>query len=978
MGKIYNISSETSLVDFLAERFFEQYKFAPEQLSEVMFLLPSRRACNNLKESFVRINGLKPTILPEILPILDADDGETFLSNINSILDKIKPELEQRYRALIFTKMIMSAPQKWGIDDISTAQAYALAQNLAALVDLAYENELSFANLKNIVAEEYAEHWQQILRLLAIITEYWPKILADEQREDSVKLRIELLREKIARWQKNPPHKKIVVAGTTAGFPVLKELVKTVSELKNGEVYLYELDSYLSDSDWNKIEENHPQFELKELLDYLGIKRHDIATQNSDNFSPKQRLISEIMRPSTATDEWQKIAHNKFNDTDLAYLKILNCDDLRQEAYAIALIMREALETPEKTAALVTPDRNLARRVADELRRWNIIADDTSGQPLHLTPIGIYLRLIINVCEQNFSNVSLLALLKHPFTKCAMPADKYKIMIYQIEQKWRSNDSSLLSEEENALLSAIYKTLKPLNDMYFAPTLNLKQMFEEHIKAAEKLADTAEKTGDKIIWRKEDGIAAAKFVAEFYEQAEILGNIPSNDYSKLLNVLLSEQTVRAKFGQHPRIKILGPIEARLQKFDITVIGEANEGKWPCTPQADMWMSRPMKKEFGIPLPERAIGISGADFAHLLSGDKVFITRAEKDDGAPTTKSRWLLRLETVLAANCADTEQSAKQAYSFIYDTKYTQLAKNSERASSDEIAAHKIGAPAPKPPLYARPRKLSAGKFADWICDPYIIYARYILKLYPLDKLDKPLSAVDYGNFIHAILFEFNSKNPAVYPPKDVAVAEMKKIADKLFEEWQIPADTAAFWRPAVDAAVEWIANREIQHRGNIKHIYNEIEGQTTYKSKGGDFIINARADRLEENLDGSLSVIDYKTGNIPSGSAVESGFAPQLPAEALIARDGGFANLKGREIDSLAYWQINNKTVDFPPERTANAMQNTQKRIGELIEDFDDENTAYYSHPNPAFSSKCADYDHLARYLEWSLKDSENSQSE
>ena len=973
MGKIYNINAQKSLVDVLAERFFSLYKDKPEKLAEVLFLMPSRRACRNLKEAFVRQNGRAPTILPQIRPIADEDEDEIYLSDDTEFSFNLKPAVPPFYRTLVLTKMIMQTPKFWGLGDISTIQAYALAQNLAELFDLTVENDLNFDNITNIVREEYAEHWQQILQLLTIITKHWPKILSEEGYMDSSTRKKDLLEEQIKIWQQNPPINKIVLAGTTAGFPILRELVKTVSDFENSEVFLYGIDFYLSDEEWNEITENHPQFELKMLLDYLHLKRSDVINLEKQNISVKQRFVSEIMRPAATTSEWQKIVHNKFLDSDFNYLKIINCDDLRQEAYAIALIMREALEKPHETVALVTTDRNLARRTVAELKRWNIIADDSAGQPLHLSPIGIYLRLIINVLEQDFSGVSLLALLKHPFTKCNLPADKYKIAVYHIEQKWRNDKtvSDLLPEEKN-LLEYLYSAIKPLNDLYFAPQLNFAQMFETHIKVAEKLADTPQKSGDKIIWRKEAGMAMAKFVAQFSAQAQILGNIPSNDYAKMLTAILSEHSVRVQFGQHPRIKILGPIEARLQHFNTTIIGEVNEGKWPEAPKADMWMSRPMKTEFGMPLPERAIGISASDFAHLLHGEKVYITRAEKDGGTPTTKSRWLMRLETVLAANYADfPEKDIKTAYAFIYDKKYKNWAKNLERSGAEEIAENKLIPPAPRPPLYARPRELAAGKFSEWMENPYSIFARYILRLYPLDKLDKTLDSVDYGNLIHDMLFEFNNHYREEYPPKEEAIRELENIAQKLLIERSVSPETSAFWKPNITKAINWIADTEKNHRPEVKLLHNEVNGYTFYNSTGGKFIIKARADRVEETKDGKINIVDYKTGKIPSKASVKSGYSPQLSVEALIAEDGGFSSLKKAQTNKISYWKIGDVVVDFSEEESAEAIKNTEKRIKNLIEAFDDENTPYYSHPNPAKSPANSDYEHLSRYREWSIKD-------
>ena len=195
---------------------------------------------------------------------------------------------------------------------------------------------------------------------------------------------------------------------------------------------------------------------------------------------------------------------------------------------------------------------------------------------------------------------------------------------------------------------------------------------------------------------------------------------------------------------------------------------------------------------------------------------------------------------------------------------------------------------------------------------------------------------------------------------------------------QWNVAPEIQAFWRPNIANALDWIINEEITHRQNIRFVYNEIEGQTKYKSKAGDFIIKARADRIEETEDGAVNVIDYKTGYTPTSSAVKNGFAPQLPLEALIASDGGFANLQNRKINSLSYWKIADKTVDFNENETAAALENTQKRIFTLIEDFDDENTPYYSHPHPSHISANKDYDHLSRFLEWSLKDTEGDNND
>jgi ATP-dependent helicase/nuclease subunit B len=93
-----------------------------------------------------------------------------------------------------------------------------------------------------------------------------------------------------------------------------------------------------------------------------------------------------------------------------------------EEAQAIALLMREVLEKPEKRVALVTPDRALAGRVVAHLARWGIGADDSGGQPLSQTLAGRFLLLLAEVAGEQATPVPLIALLGHPLVKAGRRA----------------------------------------------------------------------------------------------------------------------------------------------------------------------------------------------------------------------------------------------------------------------------------------------------------------------------------------------------------------------------------------------------------------------------------------------------------------------------------------------------------------------------------------------------------------------------
>lgn len=980
-AKIYNVNAGESFADVLAEHFLKEYKNRPEELSKVLFLLPNRRACQSLSEAFVRAKGLEPTILPQIMPIADVEEDEVFLTGSSEVLQNLAPEISKTERALIFTRLIMQKPADLGLGHLSLAQAYALAENLADLIDLSYNENLDFSRLDNIVPAEYAAHWQESLKLLSIITEFWPHILDERGVVDASFRRNQLLKAELAVWRHSQTSQKIVVAGTTAAYPILKELVKTVADLPNGEVWLYGLDNCLEDSGWQAIDENHPQFELKELLEYLQINRAEVRNVPNKEFTERERLVSEIMRPAPSSGEWRTLSAHPFSKETFDGIHLLNCDDIRQEAKAIALLIRRTLDIPEKTAALVTMDRNLARRVVSELKKWNIIADDSAGQPLGLSPIGGYLRLIMNVLENNFSQVSMLSLFKHPFTSCGKNSAEFNQFVRNLELGWRKNKNFPDDNAEKryleymrpleSFLAEIKKIMQPLAELYKQPEVSVSEFFSCHIKTAENLADTDIKSGDKIIWKNDAGAVAAKFVSEFVQKSELLGNIKPCDYLPLLECLLSEHNVRVRYGMHPRVKILGPIEARLTQFNVTIIGEVNEGVWPKLPSADLWMSRPMKKDFGFPLPERSIGVTAADFAHLLNSENVYLTRAERVDGTPTNKSRWWLRLETVLAANFGNKKED-KEKYAFLYDNKYSLWAKYAERAAK----MLPIKSPCPCPPVAARPRKLSAVNFEMLMRDPYTIFAKYILNLYPLEELDSDVGYSDYGNIVHKVIQKFNNiYNTGKYPEN--AGERLLKMGKDEFAANNIGADIKAFWWPKFVKTIEWLTAAEKTYRGDILKVHNEVCGSMNFDSAGGKFTITAKADRIDETKDGRLNVLDYKTGKARSVKEIITGMAPQLPIEGLIAESGGFSEIPAKKVAGLRYWRLGREEIAANEEQSRKGLEKTLLYLQTLIMHFDNESTPYFAKPNPSDAPSYSDYDHLSRFLEWSVRD-ESAQEE
>ncbi len=956
MLKIFNISSSNNFVDTLADKLLQDCSSDELSLADILILLPNRRACRTLAEAFVHNRGLIPTLLPQMRAIGDISEDELSLSGAGAFQQflSLPPSISPMERNLLFMRLIMSRNQDFGLEKISLAQSFYLAQELGHLLDTAALQNLNWDNLANLVPAEYAIHWQETLKFLKIITSYWPDILAERGVIDaSVKKNI-LIETQSQLWQTTKPQKRIIIAGTTAVSPAMKQLVRTVLDLPCGEVYLSGLDTLLEDDAWEAIDETHPQYELKQLLDYLKISRHQVSLLSPPVNLQREKLISEIMRPASTSNHWLELK-GALNTEAVKGLNLLECDDDKTEALTIAIIMRRLLETPSKTVALITPERNLARRVAGELKRWDIDVDDSAGIPLAQTPWGIFMRLCLAALEPDAKREHILALLKNRLFCFGQKPEILQDFITRLEKNlWRSE---IADDTAQAFLHSIRLKAQDLINLLSLPQANLKDLIIAHIKIAETFAATDTIPGQQILWQNEDGQAGASFMSECLEQAAVLGNISPLEYLSLFEAMMSGLMVQAKQKSHPRIRILGPIEARLCHFDTIILGGCNEGIWPLSVSSNPWMSRPMKQEFGFELPERQIGVSALDFANLLGAKDVYLTRAKMSNGTPTSKSRWLMRLETVIKA-------LGFKAEDLCLDESLPFALKLNIPSSFI-----KISPPAPHPPVSARPRKFSASAIEKLMRDPYGIFAEYILKLKPLGELNPVADASDFGNIVHKVLEEFGKTYPKQYPKN--AKENLLTLGDKAFAQSGFSADKQAFWRPKYAKIVDWLTSHETSYRQNITQIHNEIWGSIILDDlPGGKVEIYAKADRLDETIDGQINIIDYKTGRGRSLKEIKSGYAPQLPIEGLIAQKGGFAGVPKKSINSLMYWRLG-RDITCVDDDISSLLSQTEEHIKTLINSFDFVSTGYLSRPNPKSAPEYSDYEHLSRLREWSVKD-------
>ena len=975
--ELYNIPAHLSFVDELATGILKRYGENTLELSEVLILLPNRRAVRSLRDAFLRLSGGKSIILPSMQPIGDVDEDGLVMggNNLHENL-ALKPAISAYSRQMLLMNIIHSWHMKKGGDIPESAGCAVLAEALGHLLDQVQTEDLSFSDLEKIVPEEYSIHWQDTLDFLKILTEHWPNILDATGYMDAAERRNMLLLGLRELWLENPPTHPIIAAGSTGSVKATSALLEVIARLPNGMIVLPGLDIALDDESWDAIEDTHPQATMKNLMQVIQVDRPEVQGWNKDidQNHLKTRVFREIMRPAETSGLWQNI------DDDICdalnTVKQIVAPGVREEAGAIALMMREQLENPGKTAALVTPDRMLARQVAGELQRWGIEIDDSAGIPLFNTAPGIYLRLVAEMVAENLSPIQLLSALKHPFMAGGMDVGDFRKMVRTLEKrhlrgprpdKGAAGITRLIEKDttsDDVLLiwwDGFCNIIKPLIELMAKDEVSFGELLQQHIEVAEKLASTNNEFGAKVLWRGDAGEAAAKLVEDLQVASPNLYPIKPDQYASLFDQFMRNVTVRAKYGQHPRLNIWGPLEARLQHADLMILSGLNEGVWPPEIAADPWMSRPMRKDFGLPGLEQKIGLSAHDFVQTASAKNVILTRAAKVDSTPTVKSRWLSRLHAISIE--AGIVENANAFLSW-----YSKMDKPKKEVPNPP--------PAPAPPLSARPRQLSVTAIQTWMQDPYSLYARKILRLKKLDDLDQDPGALDKGIIIHDILEEFMTEFKDQLP--DNSEEELLKIGKKYFSETLDRPIVAAFWWPRFKQIARWFVIEETKRRSEIRTVASETNGELSIDLAGGAFKLTARADRIDQFIGGGYSVIDYKTGNAPSIRELKAGYAPQLPLEALIVSKGGFDLLRSGEVDELSYWKLSGgepagEIRKFGMSASGKAKvdisaltSDAYDGLVKLVTTFDLKDTPYLNKPRPD-AVGYGEYDHLARTKEW-----------
>ncbi len=1004
----------------------------PERLAEATLYLPTRRAGRLAREIFLQELNAQALLLPRIVALGDIDEDElTFAEQAESwggtASLEIPPKLDELDRRLTLARLVAA----WAKSPVSAplvvggpASTLALASDLARLMDDMVTRGVAWNALDGLVPDQLDKYWQYSLEFLQIARHAWPAHLQEIERIEPAARR-DLLIEAEARRLAARDTGPVIAAGSTGSMPATAKFLHVIASLRQGAVVLPGLDTDLDEDAWQIIggirdaqgkfttlpSSNHPQYAMHALLERFAVKRDDVKILAEPAPGGRDVLVSEAMRPSSATERWQRRLAEpgiaKKIAAGMQHVAVIEAENPEAEALAIAVAMREARHL-EKTAALVTPDRALARRVIAALGRWNLAFDDSGGDALTDTSAGIFARLAAEAAAKQLEPPTLLALLKHPLCRLGAAQGAFskareglelarlrgtrpqagtsgligelarfrielkKLRAGEISSLHRSEPRTRLTEKDlddaNQLIFRLRDALAPLETLNPARACDLTELAQRHQDVLTELSRDEHEAA--LVFEGPQGLALATAFDDLLGgklQSGLM--VQLSDYPEVFQTAFADRMVRRPEGENVDLKIYGPLEARLTQCDRVIIGGLIEGVWPPAPRIDPWLSRSMRHELGLDLPERRIGLSAHDLAQLLGAEQVILSHAAKVGGAPAVASRFLHRLQAVAGDQ---RWQAAKAA-----GRKYVRFA--SQLDTPEKVAP--IAQPAPRPPRAVRPLRLSVTAIEDWLRDPYTIYAKYILRLNPLEPVDMPLSAADRGSAIHDAIGEF-TKTFASSLPEDPA-AVLRRIGQKYFAPLMERPEAKALWWPRFLRIANWVSAWEIARRNHLAGIEAEIAGEIPIAlDHDRTFILSARADRIERRSDGKFVILDYKTGQPPTGKQVRMGLAPQLTLEAAIMREGGFAGIPaGVSVSDLVYVRLsgNNppgeeKSLELKirqndkPQPPDEAADYARAQLEALIRKFEDEKEPYTSLNLSMWSNRYGEYDDLARIKEWS----------
>lgn len=939
----------------------------PEAMARVTLYLTTKRMSRRVIAIFAQ-KGAR--FLPRIRMVTDLD-----AAYLASDLPQPIPKLRRKLQLTVLIGRLLD-----NLPELAPRSAIAdLADSLSELMSEMQGEGVDPERLSALDVSNHSEHWARTQQFLSIVAPFF----TDAEQPDHEGRQRKLAQRLSGIWADNPPPGPVIVAGSTGSRGTTAMFMEAVARLPQGALVLPGYDFDMPHGIWDKLadaltSEDHPQYRFYRLMQMIGCGPDAIQawTDSRPPSDDRNKVISLALRPAPVTDQWL-VEGKLLPDLPPAMqaVTLIEAPTPRHEALAIALVLRQAAEEG-RTAALISPDRVLTRQVAAALDRWSIRPDDSAGLPLNQSAPGRLLRHVVRLFGKRLTSDMLLVIMKHPLTASAMDRGQHLQLTRDMELKLRKEGPAFPTGQDLiqwaqthshptavAWATALADALEGMDLIGAAP-------LAEHLARTRALTErlargpAAEGTGE--LWLKEAGEAALTFLEGLQAEADHGGTLTPSEFRDLFDSLIQAEEVRDPTLAHPKIMFWGTIEARVQGAELVILAGLNDGTWPSLPPPDPWLNRKMRQEVGLLLPERRIGLAAHDFQQAIGAPEVILSRAERNAEAETVPSRWINRLTNLLDGlpECRGPEALAEMR---ARGHRWLDLAARLDRPladpPSDLLPARR---PAPRPPLRARPDKLSLTRIETLIRDPYAIYADKVLRLRPLDPIRHQPDARDRGNVVHSVLERFVRERPEG-ETRDAARARLMGITHQvLLDEVPWPA-SRALWAARMDRAADNFLDFDEAAQG-ISLLVENV-GSLKLPELGG-FTLFGTPDRIDRLPDGSLQLIDYKTGSPPTEKEQKS-FAKQLHLAALLAEEGGFTKIGPQQVSEITYLGLGSSGKITGDDITQDKIAQIKEGFIRLIGAYN-QRIQGYSARRAVFTERFPGaYDHLSRFGEWEMTD-------
>lgn len=938
----------------------------PDAMARVDLIVNTTRMQRRLREIF---DAGPPGFLPRIRLVTQLD---TLVSDVT--VPPATPALQRRLELVQLVAKLLEAEQGLA----PRASLYALSDSLASLIDEMQGEGVDVSAITNLDVSDQSGHWKRAQQFLAIAHDYLQTV---STRPDVEARQRQMVHKIAAHWSEHPPKHPVIIAGSTGSRGTTSLLMEAVAKLPQGALVLPGFDFEMPTAVWNgldpeTISEDHPQFRFLDLLHNLHVPRTKVQpwVDSPPPSTARNALVSLSLRPAPVTHAWLSEGPDlPALETACADLTLLEAPTPRVEALAIAMRLRQAVEDGQ-TAALITPDRMLTRQVTSALGRWDILPDDSAGTPLQLSPPGRFLRHVAGLFARRLDAEALLTVLKHPLTHSGKDRNLHQLFTQRLELAIRreglpfpdrdglarvASAAAKRMHEPTEFLTWIDWVADTFTDLTIQATPTLANWVTTHLTHAKRIAAGQTHTDDHELWRQKAGEKARAVMDNLQEHAAYGGDMSARDYTDLLGALLSAEEVRDRDAPHPGVMIWGTLEARVQGADLVILGGLNDGTWPEAPPPDPWLNRAMRKKAGLLLPERRIGLSAHDYQQAIAAPEVWLTRAIRSDEAETVPSRWLNRLGNLLNG-LSDT--GGPDAWTAMQNRGAWWL--DQVRALEAVTPTDPAPRPAPRPPVAARPRRLSVTEIQKLIRDPYAIYAKHTLRLRPIDPLVQSADAPVRGITVHTIMERFvkDAANDPALLSRDHLLHVAKTVLDT-----DVPWPAArTMWLARIARIADWFVELERVRQSYATPVAFEDSARGSHTFADIAFELICYADRIDMTETGDALIYDYKTGNPPS-EKVQKHYDKQLLIEAAMVEQGAFGDVGAAHVANAVYIGLGSKPTEITAPIDEELPADVLRKLHGLLRQYLTQSQGFTARRSVQSERFGGDYDQLARYGEW-----------